>query len=61
MCYAPPLCDWGKAKAGIAGEYSTYYINNSASINHIRNEANDFSFSVAGDNTHNFKIYGIPF
>lgn len=62
MCYAPPLCDWCKAKAGDSSGNSIYYINGTnATVSHRYSGGNEFNFSVANDNTHDFKIYGIPF
>lgn len=61
MCYAPPLCNWGKSQAGTA-QNSNYYIDHSnAMVSHDYAYPNVFIFSVGSSTSGNFKIYGIPF
>jgi hypothetical protein len=61
MYYAPPLCDWGKAKMdGTSSTGDTYYLDHSNASVYFNTSNRTFAFSV-GSSKSNFKIYGIPF
>lgn len=62
MCYAPPLCDWGKAKMnGSSSTGDMYYLDHSNAKLYFETSNSTFIFTVGSSTSDNFKIYGIPF